>query len=138
MRNNKILGISLWLVGLAAAHLVVFLLPSEMTAARWITYGFTLFAFLSQLILWLVFWKKQPSNNEQFYSAPMLLYSTLYLLGQFIVCIVFSLTPATVKIAVIVNALVTLIMLALLSVSMIGRNHAARVDRRQQDHHKEL
>ena len=136
--KNKSLGVFLWLIGLVAAHLVLFLLSPEMTAARWITYGFTLFAFLSQLILWMAVWEKQPSNTEQFYSTPMLLYSTLYLLGQLIVCIVFSLTPVTVKIAVLVNALAALIMLALLTVSMIGRNHAARVDTRQKDHHKDL
>ena len=136
--KNKLLGVSLWLIGLVAAHLVLFLLSPEMTVARWITYGFTLFAFLSQLILWIAVWKKQPSNAEQFYSTPMLLYSMLYLLGQFIVCIVFSLAPVTVKIAVLVNALVTLIMLVLLSVSIIGRNHAAKVDTRQKDHHRTL
>lgn len=136
--KNKSLGVFLWLIGLVATHLALFLLSPEMTAARWVTYGFTLFAFLSQLILWLAVWKKQPSNTEQFYSTPMLLYSTLYLLGEFIVCIVFSLAPATVKIAVLVNALVALIMLALLSVSMIGRNHAARVDARQKNHHRPL
>lgn len=136
--KNKPLGVFLWLLGLVAVHLVIFLLSPEMTAARWITYGFTLFAFFSQLILWLAVWKKQPSNTEQFYAMPILLYSTLYLLGQLIVCIVFSLTQATVKAAVLVNALVAFIMLALLSVSMIGRNHAAKVDTRQKNHHRTL
>lgn len=136
--KNKPLGVLLWLSGLVAAHLVLFLLSSEMTAARWITYGFTLFAFLSQLILWLAVWKKQPSNIEQFYASPMLLYSVLYLLGQLILCIVFALTVPTVKVAVLVNALLALTMFTLLSVSVIGRNHAARVDARQKNHHKEL
>ena len=47
MNPNKRLGVALWLIGLVIMHLLALLLPEELTAGRWATYGFALFAFFS-------------------------------------------------------------------------------------------
>ena len=138
MNRNKTLGVGLWLVGLTLAHLIVFLLPQEITISVWITYGFILFAFLSQLIVWFVVWQKNLTPAQQFLQIPLMLYSVCYLGGQIILGAVFALVNASAKIAVLVNAVFLLIMCSLFLFSLIGRNRAEHVDQRQKDHHIKL
>ena len=131
MNHNKALGGGLWLVGLVLAHLIVFLLPQEITVSVWITYGFILFAFLSQLILWLVVWQKSLTPEQQFLRTPLMFYSVCYLMGQIILGLIFAMVSASAKIAVLVNVLLLLIMCSLFIFSLIGRNHIERVDQSQ-------
>ena len=138
MKNNKLLGVMLWFLSLAAVHLIVFLAARELTAALWISYGFTMFAFVSQLVLWLAAWKKPMDGKQQFLHTPVLAYSLLYLVGQTAVCLFFAFVHASVKTAVLVNGLVLIAFWALMVLSLIGKNHIERVDQRQKDHHVEL
>ena len=138
MKNNKSLGIVLWVLALAAVHLIVFLAARELTATLWISYGFTMFAFISQLVLWLVAWKKPMDGKQQFLHTPVLTYSLLHLAGQTVVCLIFAFVHASAKTTVLVNGLVLIVFWALMVLSLIGKNHIERVDRRQKDHHVEL
>lgn len=138
MKQNKVLGILLWLVGIVLAHLIVFLLPQEMEKAEWITYGFTLIAFFSQLILWFAAWREKPSPEQQFLQTPLLFYSVCYIAGQIILCVIFALVSTSGKIAVIVNAIFLASMCLLFVFSLIGRNHVDRIDQRQKNHHTKL
>lgn len=138
MKNNKLLGVVLWFLALAAVYLIVFLAARELTAALWISYGFTMFAFASQLVLWLVAWKKPMNSKQQFLHTPVLTYSLLYLAGQTVLCLIFAFARASAKTAVLVNVLVLIAFWALMVLSLIGKNHIERIDRRQKDHHIEL
>ena len=138
MKNNKSLGVGLWFLALAAVHLIVFLAARELTAALWIAYGFTIFAFVSQLMLWLVIWQKTLDGKQQFLHAPVLTYSLLYLAGQVVLCLIFAFVHASAKTAVFVNGLTLILFWALLVLSLIGKNHIERVDQRQKNHHIEL
>ena len=138
MKNNKLLGIVLWFLALAAVHLIVFLVARELTAALWISYGFTIFAFVSQLALWLAAWKKPMNGKSQFLHTPVLIYSLFYLLGQTMLCLIFAFVHISLKTAVLVNSLVLIAFLALMVLSLIGKNHIERVDQRQKNHHIEL
>lgn len=138
MRHQKAFGSALWLIGLALAHLFLFLLPREVTASVWITYGFTLIAFFSQLALWIAVWKKGLTPEMQFLHTPLLLFSVCYLAGQLICCILFALLPATVKIAILANALFLCAMWALQLAAVLACGHAEKVDRRQKNHHTKL
>lgn len=138
MKRNKALGVVLWLIGLAAAHLIVFVVPSRYTAALWVTYGFTLFAFLFQLALWLWIWRKELPAPEQFLYTPALTISAAYVLLQLAVALVFALVSAAVKAAVLVNALLAIVMSTALVLSLMAKNTIRRTDERQKDHHIKL
>ena len=138
MKNNKSLGVGLWFLALAAVHLIVFLAARELTAALLIAYGFTIFAFVSQLVLWLVIWQKTLDGKQQFLHAPALTYSLLYLVGQVVLCLIFAFVRTSAKTAVFVNGLTLILFWALLVLSLIGKNHIERVDQRQKNHHIEL
>lgn len=139
MKNNKILGILLWAIGLIVVHLVSFLIPKNYTSAVWVTYGFALFAFMSQLILWLVIWHKPLEAKERFSFTPGLTLSVAYMILQLVLCIVFALwSAAPVKIVALLNALLLIAALVLTALALIAKNHIERVDNRQKNHHVEL
>lgn len=139
MKNNKFLGMGLWGVGLLAVHLLIFCIATNFTTAIWVTYGFTLFVFFSQLILWLYLWRRPLGTKERFYYTPALLISVCHIILQTVLCLVFVLwNSASVKVAILFNALLLLVILALLILSFLSKNHIERVDHRQKDHHVEL
>ena len=138
MKSNKTLGVILWVLALAVVHLIVFSAARERTAALWTVYGFTLFAFASQLVLWLVIWQKPADGKQQFFHTPVLTYSLLYLLWQTVSCLIFVFVPATVRTAAFVSGLALILFSALMVLSLIGKNYIERTDRRQKDHHIEL
>lgn len=138
MRNSKAAGMALWGVGLILAHILVLGLPGEQTAALWITYGFTLLAFFSQLALWLAIWKKELAPRQQFLHTPILLFSVCYLAGQLLLCAGFALFSGSARTAVLVNGIFLCCVWALVLAAVISRNHAEQVDTRQKDHHIKL
>lgn len=138
MKNNKALGIVLWLIGLLAAHLILFVIPDGYTAGIWVTYGFTWFAFLLQLILWLWVWRKSLSTPEQFLHTPALTISVVYLLLQLVCDLILVLVGASGMAAILVNALLAIVMGILLTLVLIAKNTIQRVDSRQKNHHREL
>lgn len=139
MKNNKILGVMLWAIGLLIAHLIIFCIPQNYTTVVWVTYGFTLFAFLSQLGLWLGIWRKSLEPKEVFIYTPVFMFSIGYMLLQLVLCVAFALwSTASIKIGFLVNALLLIAVWTLSVLSLIAKNHITRVDSRQKDHHKEL
>ena len=139
MKNNKFLGVILWAIGLLVAHLLIFCVPENYIAAVWVTYGFTLFAYLSQLALWLYTWHRSLGAKETFLHTPAFRLSVCYMLLQLVLCVVFTLwSTASVKIAFLLNALLLIAIWVLLILSEIAKNHIVRVDSRQKDHRMEL
>lgn len=139
MKNNKFLGIVLWVIGLLVAHLLIFCIHQSYTAAVWATYGFTLLAYFSQLALWLYTWRKSLDAGETFLRTPAFMLSVCYMLLQFVLCVAFTLwSTASVKIAFLLNALLLISIWGLLILSEIAKNHIVRVENRQKDHRVEL
>lgn len=128
MKNNKLLGIVLWAVFFVAAHLILFLIPNVYSVAIWVCYAFTLWAFGSQLILWLALWKGKPNASQRFLNLPALFISIVYLLAQLITDIVFACFTAATKASIFVNALVCIVMTVLLLAALIAKNAISHLD----------
>ena len=138
MKNNKTLGIVLWAAGLVFVHLVVFLIPRQYSASLWITYGFTVFAFISQLTVWLYLWRVAEDAHEQFLYFPSFTISILFLIAQMLICLISLFVAMPVKVAILVNALPLIIVIAVLAMALISKNAIHRLDSRQKNHHVEL
>ena len=104
----------------------------------WITLGFTLFVFISQLVLWLYVWRKPLNANENFLHMPLFTLSLRYMLLQVVPCLLFAFWQAATQIAALVNAVLTVVMWVLLILAMIARNHIENMDSRQKNHYREL
>jgi len=138
MKNNKILGVCIWVIGLIVVHLIFFAISGTYTATIWITYGFTILAFLTQIILWLCIWCTKVKGSEQFLYMPTLTISVTYLLLQIMLALVFVLFTPSVKVAIIVNGLLTIIIGIVLVLASVAKNTIQQLDRRQKNHHIEL
>ena len=138
MKNNRLLGIAIWGIGLAVECLLLLCLARTYSAAVWITLGFTLFAFISQIVLWLYVWRNPLNSNDNFLHMPLFTLSLRYMILQVIPCVAFAFWKAPVQIVVLVNASISVVMWVLLILSMIARNHIENVDSRQKNHHREI
>lgn len=138
MKNNRLLGIVLWGIGLAVECLLLLCLARSYSASVWVTFGFTLFAFISQLALWLYVWRSPLNANDSFLQMPLLMLSVWYMILQAIPCLLFAFWNAPAQIAALVNAALTVVMWVLLILSMIAKGHIEKVDGRQKNHHREL
>ncbi len=138
MVKQKILGLAVWMVGLALCHVFLWMLPGEKNNAAVLTEVFIWIAFVSQLVLWLRIWKKPKTAEEQFLLTPLLFFSGFYLAGEMVLCLVFGFWAASLSLTAIVNVVWSLLMAAVLAFSLIGQGHAEKMHRRQKDHHKKL
>ena len=138
MKNNKTLGIVIWAAALAVIHLIVFLIPKQYSASLWITYGFTVFAFISQFALWLYLWRFGLDAQGQFLHLPSFAVSIFFLIAQIIVCLISLFVSMPVKVAVLVNALLLITVVSIISMALISKNAIHRLDSRQKNHHTEL
>lgn len=138
MKNNRLLGIVLWGVGLAVECLLLLCLARTYSAAVWVTFGFTLFAFISQLALWLYVWRKPLNAEDNFLHMPLFTLSLRYMILQVIPCLLFAFWQTSARIAVLVNAAIAVVMWVLLILSMIAKGHIEKVDGRQKNHRVKL
>lgn len=128
----------LWFITLAVECLLLLGLTRSFSSMVWITLGFTLFAFISQLILWLYIWRKPLTANESFLHMPLFAISMLYMLLQAIPCLVFAFWQAPVQIAVFVHVVLTVVMWTLLISCALAKSHIEKMSSRQNNYHKEL
>lgn len=137
--RNKVLGTIVWAIGLAMSLFILFFFTPVYGAVTWITLGFTLVAFISQLILWFVEWQ-QVSRKLQFLIYPILIISVIYLLIQLGFCFLFSFASPifSAGITVMINLFLCLLMWLILIMVIIARNVIKKAEGRQKDHHIEL
>lgn len=112
--KNKTLGMILWLIGADVECLLLLCLARTYSAAVWITFGFTLFVFLSQLALWLYTWRSPLNAEGSFLHMPLFTLSVWYMILQAVPCVVFAVWPAPARIALLTNAALSVVMWVLL------------------------
>lgn len=89
MNKDKLRTLIAGIVVLALYHLIVFLVPFAHTTAFWLSYGFTLGAFLvSGIALFIAFLKKGDARS-QFYGFPIARIGLIYLIAQLVAGVVF-------------------------------------------------
>lgn len=138
MGNKKITGIAICFLGLALALFLLFIIPGDISSARIITAVFTVIAFLSQLFMWLSLFKGKVDAQGVFYQTPTITFSVVYMLTQFVLCILMAFITFTTKISLVVNFVVLILMWILILALNSAKNHIQRVDCRQKNHHVEL
>ena len=138
MKNNRLLGICLWGIGLAVECLLLLCLARTYSAAVWVTLGFTLFVFISQHVLWLCVWRKPLNANENFLHMPLFTISLWYIILQALPCLFFAFWQLSAQIAALANVAISVVMWVLLILSMIVKRHIEKVDGSQKNHHIKL
>lgn len=88
-KSYIILGILFVLVSVIA-----FAVPSVKTAAFWLSYAFTVIAFIAQIIIWKAVFKRGESLKNNFLGFPVVYIGIVYLVLQIIALTVFLFAPA--------------------------------------------
>jgi len=136
VKNNKILGITAWALGLALSLLLLFLIPKDLNGTVWAIIVCTVLVYLLHLALWLALQK----GNVDFHNMPALTLSVFSLIAQttWAVIVAFAATAIPTKIAILINALLIIVQVFAIVLALISKNHIENVSKRQKDHHVEL
>ena len=140
MNKNKVIGIAIWFFGTVLSMVLMFCLEQGMTATFWVTFGFVLAAFVSALIFQMSVWTTNATSDEQFIHIPAMVVSSVYILVQIPICVIFALGSSVIpfKIAILINAIILIIAWIINLMSVAGNDHIRKVNGRQKDHHIEL
>lgn len=134
--KQKTLSVLLWVLGFILSVFLLLMLSESYSDVTWVTFSFTIIAFASQYILWL----NLPKSNDRYYDYPIMTITSLYLVTQFILCIVFGLMGdnASIRITILINVLLVLVAWAFIILILIAMKNAQRVEQRQKNNHREL
>ena len=87
MKKDTVRGFVVAFVVLAVYHLIAFLVPFAHKAVFWISYGFTLAAFVVVAASIYIAFIKKPDAKSRFYGFPIARIGVLYGIAQLIVSI---------------------------------------------------
>ena len=68
MNKNKILGYVILVITIVLMSVIAFVLPTEKTNIFWITYAFTVIAYLAQILIWKTALGKAETLNSKFFG----------------------------------------------------------------------
>ena len=135
MKNNKILGVVVWALGLALSLFLLFLIPKNLTGSIYAVAFCTALVYLLHLALWLVLQKGKLDFN----NMPSLTLSIFFLLLQTIwtINVAFVVTIAT-KTAILINVFLILSQAFVIVLALISKDHIESISNRQKNHHTKL
>lgn len=137
---GKKIGVAVWLLALALANLLLFVLEHGMTPTFWITLAFVWVAFLSTLIFQIYLAKHSKTPDDGFLHIPAFTVSLAYEIAQIPIGVIFALGSAAIpaKIALLIQGVLLIAAWAAALLSLGGNEHIQKVNSRQKDHHTEL
>lgn len=120
MRKNQSLALIAYTIVYALYFILTIMFITPKTAAFWISYVFTVIAFL--LVLGTVFLVKGDKTGDVFYGIPLVLSGNSYLILQLILGAVLTLIRPTAKITFALE-IIPLALFGIVAVStLLGRN----------------
>lgn len=127
--NNRNLKIAIICTLFILLNVIAFVIPLEKGGSFWITYGFTIVAFLSQFVVWRIGFTGVKSHKSKFLGIPLIYLATVYLIIQIVVFAIFVVAnDISPWIAIILNVLITGIFLMIILSTLLGRNEVDRVE----------
>ena len=140
MGKSKIIKCIIWFLTFLLSVFLLLVIPNGYSQSIWVTLVFDVIAFVSQLILWLTIFNRPVGAKGVFNRYPTMLVSALYLIVEFIICIVTAVTGSLIpfKTSMIINFIVMVIAWIVLLMMILSKDHVERIDSWQKDHHVEL
>ncbi len=137
MKNNKKLGLIVWILGLSFSLILIFLVSKDLTGATYAAAVCTVVVYLLHLSLWVVL---QKEKGKLFYNLPSLTLSVFSLVVQttWAIIVAFAETNISVKKVIGVNILLLIIQAIAIVLTLVSKNYIESVDKRQKNHHIEL
>lgn len=131
MKKSK--GMACLALGIVFAlfSVLAFVIPTEKTAAFWVTYGFTLIAFVAQIGVWRIALGRTDSPKSRFLGLPILFVGIVYLALQLVAFAVFMAEPALpVWAAVVVSSIILAISAGCMIAGEAGKDEAVCIEKK--------
>ena len=93
MKKNSSKGYLILGIMFILVSVIVFAVPAAKTPAFWISYAFTVVAFVAQIIIWKIILGHSKSLKSKFLGFPVVHIGIVYLVVQIIALIVFLSIP---------------------------------------------
>ena len=126
--KNKTRGFVILLIAFAVLTTVLLVIPAEKTSAFWISYGFTVFAFAAQVLIWNIGFKNGESLKSKFLGIPIVHLGTTYLIIQSLSTVLFRFVEVQSFVSIIVSVLILGIFSVLMISSQVVRDEINRVE----------
>ena len=123
MKNNKILLAAAFGILFVVYNIIIFITATDTSGSFWVSYAFTVIAFIVQIIsLTFFFWEKNKDRSA-FNSLPFVIVSVFYFIVQLIAGSIFMLlTPVGIKALIIVQIVILSAYLIVAILTLIGKN----------------
>ena len=140
MNNNRKLGMIAEILEFILCIAILLVINKGFLATLWITLAFVCFAFVSTIVFQLCVWNKMKATKNHVLYIPAITVSSIYLILQIPVCIVFALCSESVfpQLCIMVNLILFVLNWALVIACLAGNDHIQRVNSRHKNHHIEL
>lgn len=94
MKKNGVKGYAILALLFVLVSVIAFSVPTEKTRAFWITYAFTIVAFVAQIGIWKTALGRYRILKSKFLGLPVLYIGIIYLIVQVLAFVIFLFVPA--------------------------------------------
>ncbi|MBQ0111036.1 MAG: hypothetical protein KBS41_03820 [Oscillospiraceae bacterium] len=126
--KNKTRGLVVLLLAFVVLTTVLFVIPTEKASAFWISYGFTVFAFVAQVLIWNIGFKNGESLKSKFLGIPIVHIGTIYLIVQSLSTVLFGILRVENWVSTVISVLILGISAVLMISSQTARDEINRVE----------
>lgn len=129
MKKNSTKGYAALGILLVMVSVIVFSVPTEKTAALWISYAFSVAAFAAQIVIWKAALGRETTLKSKFLGFPVLHIGTVYLIVQLAALAVFLCVPGLPAwSAVVAGTVIVGVSAVCMLAADVGRGEVERVE----------
>lgn len=133
MRKNDTRGYIILGLFFILINVVTFAVPSSKTVAFWISYIFTVIAFVAQIVIWKVSFGYAESLKSKLLGFSIVHIGIVYLAVQIIIFVIYLSNPLLpIWSAIVVCTLIAGLYIIFMISSDVGRNEIERVSAKTQ------
>lgn len=127
--KNSMIGYLILLVFCILFNALSFLVPINRNGNFWVDYGFTMFAFLFQIVIWNLAFVKSSNMKNLFYGLPLAYIGIAYLIVQIIAySVLLCFLKYSYRIHLAVNIIILCITMVCILLAILARNEINRTD----------
>jgi hypothetical protein len=134
MKKNSSKGYAILGILFVMISVITFAVPSAKNIAFWISYAFTVIAFVAQLVIWKSALERAKSLKSKFLGFPVVHISIVYLIVQIIALAIFLAIPTLpIWSALVVCSVIAGVSAVCMIASAAGRSEIVRVSANVQE-----
>ena len=130
MIKNRLAAFAVLGVLITVFNVIMFVIPIEKTAVFWLSYAFTMFAFLLQIAVIADAFGNAHTVKSKFMGLPLFYAGVSYLMFQLMACVLFTLLASVIATWIVIITYVIILGFAFISLVLVdvGKDEILRVE----------